>query len=193
MSKNSEWGAVAYLSQSKYGKYGNSNYNGIDKEVVINNCDQFVTGVGGDTVSADSSSETCTTNTYETEKGQAASTTGNITGVYDMSGGAWEYVMGNYNNTLEESGFNKMPESKYYDLYTTEDASTACNSGICYGQALSETAGWYTDIARFLNSGPWMFRSGLYSDYIGTGVFAFSGSIDGSASSNSSSRFTVTP
>ena len=110
-----------------------------------------------------------------------------------MSGGAWEYVMGNYNNTLEESGFNKMPESKYYDLYTTEDASTACNSGICYGQALSETAGWYTDIAHFLNSSPWMLRSGLYSDYIGTGVFAFSGSIDGSASSNNSSRFTVTP
>ena len=32
MSKNSEWGTVAYLSQSKYGKYGNSNYTGVDKK-----------------------------------------------------------------------------------------------------------------------------------------------------------------
>ena len=33
------------------------------------------------------------------------STTGNITGVFDMSGGAWEYVMGNYNNAESSSGF----------------------------------------------------------------------------------------
>ena len=78
MSKNSEWGVVAYLSQSKYGKYGNPNYTGTDKEVAINNCQSFITGVGGDTVSAGSSTKTCTANTYETEKGKAASTTGNI-------------------------------------------------------------------------------------------------------------------
>ena len=35
-------------------------------------------------------------NRYNSEKGYLASTTGNITGIYDMSGGAWEYVMGNY-------------------------------------------------------------------------------------------------
>ena len=29
--KNLEWGAVAYLSQSKYGKYGNPNYEGANK------------------------------------------------------------------------------------------------------------------------------------------------------------------
>ncbi len=48
--------------------------------------------------------------------GVLASTTGNITGIYDMSGGAWEYVMGvmvdeNGNpmsgrNSLYNSGFN---------------------------------------------------------------------------------------
>lgn len=58
MSKNSEWGAVAYLSQSRYGKYGNSNYEGENKEVAINNCIEY------------------------------------ITGIYDMSGGSYEYVMG---------------------------------------------------------------------------------------------------
>ena len=34
------------------------------------------------------------TNSYESAKGVLASTTGNITGIYDMSGGNWEYVMG---------------------------------------------------------------------------------------------------
>ena len=193
MSKNSEWGAVAYLSQSKYGKYGNSNYNGIDKEVAINNCENHITGVGGDTVGANSSSETCTTNTYETEKGQAASTTGNITGAYDMSGGAWEYVMGNYNNTIGSSEFSKMPESKYYDLYTTEDESTACNGEICYGHALSETPKWYADRADFVvNITPWMGRGGSYYNYTYAGVFHFDNE-DGHASSNRSARFIIVP
>ena len=35
---------------------------------------------------------------------KVASTTGNIYGVYDMSGGSWEYVMGIYNNGTGSSG-----------------------------------------------------------------------------------------
>ena len=193
MSKNSEWGAVAYLSQSKYGKYGNPNYEGVNKEVAINNCERFITGIGGDTVSALPSSTSCTTNTYETEKGQAASTTGNITGVYDMSGGTQDYVMGNYNNIIGSSGFSSMPDSKYYDLYTSEDINIACNGGICYGHALSETAGWYVDEAFFVISYfPWVYRGSNFSGDMYVGVFAFSyGSND--AFNVSSSRFIIAP
>ncbi|MCI8568270.1 MAG: hypothetical protein HFG48_03015, partial [Bacilli bacterium] len=77
---------------------------------------------------------------YNTETGYLASTAGNISGIYDMSGGAWEYVMGvmpdtNGNplsgrNTNLNSGFNggygeggslttgySWPEEKYYDKY----------------------------------------------------------------------------
>ena len=36
MMKNIEWGAVAYLSQSIYGKYGNISYTGANKEVYKN-------------------------------------------------------------------------------------------------------------------------------------------------------------
>lgn len=97
--RNMEWAAVAYLSQSKYGKYGNTSYTGTEKEVAINNCSTYITGIGGDTVSAAASTESCTANTYETAKGKAASTTGNIYGIYDMSGGASEYVMGNLKNS----------------------------------------------------------------------------------------------
>ena len=34
MMKNMEWGAVAYLSHSKYGKYGNSMYEGSNKKYI---------------------------------------------------------------------------------------------------------------------------------------------------------------
>ena len=78
-----------------------------------------------------------------------ASTTGNIYGIYDMSGGKSEYVMANYNNYSGQkinlnSGFNgpnggdstivttgiDFPLSQYYNLYTTEGLTTACNGGI---------------------------------------------------------------
>ena len=192
LSKDSEWGAVAYLSQSKYGKYGNDG-----EEVYINNCSQYITGIAGDTADAGSSANTCNTNTYETLKGQKASTTGNITGVYDMNGGAYEYVMGAFTNgsgsprsgfnVYHNSGFNgllndgrsvsngrALPEAKYYNLYTSTNSAIACDGGICYGHALSETAGWYNDEKDFLSSDyPWFLRSGRYDSKTSSGVFAF--------------------
>ena len=81
------------------------------------------------------------TKSWNTEVGYKASTTGNISGIYDMSGGAWDYVMGVMMNQYGElcsgegptfhSGFNgpfcnksghlttgvDFPASKYYDVY----------------------------------------------------------------------------
>jgi len=172
MMKNVDWAAVAYLSQSKYGKYGNSNYTGINKQVMVNNCENFITGIGADSQDAEVSTSTCKTNTYTTLKGQAASTTGNVTGIYDMSGGAWEYVMGNYNGTIKNAGFSAMPEAKYYDKYTTTDMLTACNGGVCYGHALSETNWWYGDFSGFLDATyPWMRRGGGHNDKSTAGLF----------------------
>ena len=189
MGKNTEWGIVAMLSQSKYGKYGNPSYSGADKEVAINNCSNYVTGIGGDSVSAGQSSTTCTTNTYETEKGQAASTTGNIYGVYDMSGGATEYVMGNYNNITASSGFSSFPDEKYYDLYTSTNAST----GYKVGDATYETSGWYRDSAHFVNSSyPWFRRGGNYSNTTNAGVFN-SSSNNGQAYTTYSARLFIKP
>ena len=80
-------------------------------EVTINNCDTYVTGIGANTVSADSSSTTCTTaaNKYDGTYGKLARTTGNVTGVYDMSGGSWEYVMGNISSVT--TGYTFYPSS----------------------------------------------------------------------------------
>ena len=206
MLKNTEWGIVAMLSHSKYGKYGNENYTGAEKEVAINNCSSYITGIGGDTVSANSSSTTCTTNTYETSKGQTASTTGTIYGVYDMSGGAYEYVMGNLNNdsgysTSYNSGFcgtdgpaencRERPNAKYFDLYTSDNASEGYKSG----DGTYETSGWYSDNASFVNSyGPWFERGGggSYDNSTNAGVF-FSGNYFGESIVDYGVRFVIKP
>ncbi|MEG2448083.1 MAG: hypothetical protein RSB45_03385, partial [Bacilli bacterium] len=71
---------------SKYGKYGNPNYTGANKELYQNNNSNFVTGCSA---GAPTTGEVngCT-NTYNVEgAGTGASTAGTIYGIYDMSGG----------------------------------------------------------------------------------------------------------
>ena len=146
MMKNSEWGVVAYLSQSRYGKLGNADYSGINKEVYQNKSDKYITGCSWGYPGGGTEEDYGCQYTYDIDiNGTGASTTGNIYGIYDMSGGAWEYVMGNYNDIIASSGFIEMPESKYYDKYTTDNILTACNGKECLSHGLSETKGWYND------------------------------------------------
>ena len=113
--------------------------------------------------------------------GGAASTTGNITGVYDMSGGAYEYVMGNYGKTKGSSGLtvSGVP-AEHIDIYSGTSVSASH-----LGDALGETAGWYSGYANFVQSGyPWFSRGGSYRNGGGAGVFYFNygaggGSTDG--------------
>ena len=179
LMKNTEWAVISYLSQSRYGKYGNEIYHGANKEVAINNCNLYITGVGGDSVSSPASSESCSSNTYNTEKGQTASTTGNTTGVYDMSGGSFEWIMGNMKNTSggfnpSASGFSTL-EAKYYNLYNRASRFNDYSNFI-KGDATKDVVGFYNDHALMLNGSyesPWMIRGGHY--YLGAinGVFNF--------------------
>ena len=104
MLKNSEWGAVAYLTASIYGQG--------TEEVMINNSEYFYTGCAA-TVAPTATSGGYTSQTggsegsyagceneWYTTNGQKASTTGTMYGVYDMSGGALEYVMGVMEDSL---------------------------------------------------------------------------------------------
>ena len=179
MMKNSEWGVVAYLSQSKYGKLGNTNFTGANKEIYQNKSDSYITGCSYGTPSNANTDYGCHY-TYDVDiNGTGASTTGNIYGIYDMSGGALEYVMGNYNDLITGSGFVSMPESKYYDKYTSENILTACNGSVCISHALSETANWYNDWQYMANKiHSWFVRGGRYFDteenYYGiVGIFYF--------------------
>ncbi|MDD4036326.1 MAG: hypothetical protein PHS45_03270 [Bacilli bacterium] len=153
MMKNNEWGAVAYLSHSKYGK---------NSEIWKNNSSTFITGCSGSVVS-DVEFVGCQ-NEYTSTTGWQASTTGNIYGIYDISGGAYEYTMGNYDNTIGDSGFTSLPNEKYYDKYTG-NAETICSNEKCKGHALSETSGWYNDYELYVDSTlPWFRRGGFYND-----------------------------
>ena len=172
MSKNNEWGAVAYLTQSIYGRCTNST---TCTEIGINNNRNYITGYG-----APAGSGTSVTNgTYDTTLGKDASTTGTIYGIYDMSGGAYEYVMGvkdDFNgmpwsglNMDSNSGFTGyvnaegilytgsiFPESEYYNLYTGSSYT---------GHALIETMGWYGDSYTYVDDEySWYGRGGNYID-----------------------------
>ena len=65
-------------------------------------------------------------------------------------------------------------EDKYYNFYTTSDASTACNGGECKSHSLSETAGWYGDYMEMIGKEhPWLLRGGYWYTGIKAGAFAY--------------------
>ena len=163
MLKNSDWGAVAYLTESKYGRNGN--------EIGMNTNSSYITGGGAN-------------NAYATTN-QNQSTTGNVYGIYDMRGGATERVAGYYNGStssdLTNNGgsfaSNGGPSTKYATAYTGTSASTAYK----YGDATYETSGWHSDDASFVNSDYPFFHRGGYYDHLAsiTGVFYYSNSKGG--------------
>ena len=206
MLKNQEWGAVAYLTHSGYGRCSgdgceevaiNSHYSGSGSSRLM------YTGCGPQSKDSTSSGSTC--NAYNTELGQLASTTGNIYGVYDMSGGAYEYVMGNmssaagsYTYYASSGGSNFIyseDTAKYIDTYAygrSEDDQTAYNRARL-GDATGEVAkssgyGWNNDYAYFVySSDSWFLRGGSFSDGSDAGVFRF-GRYTGSGDNIDSAR-----
>ncbi len=176
--KNSEWAVVAYLSQSKYGKLGNENFTGSNKEIYQNKSDSYITGCSWGASGGGTENDWGCQYTYDVEvSGTGASTTGNIYGIYDMSGGSWEYVMANYNDAVGNSGFSEplTLDSKYYNKYTTNNVSTACNGGECISHGLSETAGWYNDYHTMVSETyPWLVNGGNRNGGLDAGVFSFS-------------------
>ena len=162
MIKNIEWGTVAYLKQSNYGL-------GIT-DIGINSNGSMYTGGGSGT-------------SYKTNVSQ--STTGNITGVYDMSGGAHEYVMGNYNKTAGNSGLTvSTVPAEHIDIYSGTDVNASH-----LGDATGETSGWYSDYAYFVDSSdPWFKRGGGSYGGNRSGIFLFSNRYYTSADASNSFR-----
>ena len=189
MMKNTEWGAVAYLSHSKYG---------INAEIRMNNNSNHLTGyaaVDGTDQSSypgDSGTTSDVTLQYNTETGYKASTTGNISGIYDMAGGAWEYVAGHMPSAKDLSGFTEeeiTKYSKYFDLYSTNSSYISYNNRIL-GDATGEMGpfyyyadndniiryhnNWYGDGSNFVDSyNSWFIRSGAYDYGVHSGQFYF--------------------
>ena len=167
MLKNSEWGAVAYLTHSKYGRNGN--------EVTINNSSKFITGSAGNSVNAEE--DEGTTNDYTSSQGVLASSTGNIYGIYDLSGGAYEYVASyvkNGNSAILENG-NLFTDGSS-DEYSTAYEGIECSTNYIIGDATNETKGWNNDgdESYFINYDiPFFNRGGRFGNGKRAGIFFF--------------------
>ncbi len=193
MMKNTEWGAVAYLSHSEYG---------IGTEIRINNTSDYKTGYSAAPNTDQSSypgevgtSEDATkTQPYNSPSGYLASTTGNIYGVYDMSGGAGEYVAAYVGGQVGNSGFEitdlTNTYKNYFDAYDSNPSSFGNNSNRILGDATGEMGpfygywdnttdhihnSWYADTAYFpKDEQPWFRRSLEPSSGVWAGAFCFS-------------------
>ena len=160
LMKNSEWGAVAYLSKSKYGLEGEditpNNVNllsgnkqrtdkngrvGVDSVYTVTGCTTAQTT--GDTkvttMEVINNTERNESNdgvyTWNQKTGTKASCTGTIYGIYDLSGGFWEYTsayIANGTENLKEYGesisYNnnvlKTTSTKYTTVYLHDVSDT---------------------------------------------------------------------
>jgi len=207
MMKNTEWGAVTYLQHSKYGSMAS---------VRINNNSNFITGyaateeptkgyneetsITGNRVEGTSLGNDGTyTINYLNSESQVASTTGNYSGIYDMSGGAWDYVMGyTTGSSIGVGGSSKITSTysdfftnnewnKYYDKYSTTTDTNFRNRIL--GDATGEmgpffnstqpndvvihTTSWHKDYINLISSTlPWFGRGGSWTYGTSSGVFA---------------------
>ena len=202
---NMEWGAAAYLTHSKYGRCT----NGSCTTVSINNCSYCKTGVGARNGNESNSTTTCTSsaNQYNETIGILASTTSNITGIYDMSGGCYEYVMGNVSNTYDSYVFSGGGSAFSNDWYNDNnlkyltpyayahdyEGQTAYNRsrlGDATGEViLNASATWYVQEATFAySSKPWFGRSGNCEDSTHAGIFSFNNILYGMSAGLYTSR-----
>ena len=226
MMKNTEWGSVAYLQHSVYGSQAS---------VRVNNNSAFITGYAATVEPTKGySSSSIDGNRYESTSlgkdgtytinylnndANVASTTGNRSGVYDMSGGSWEYTMGYTTGSsigiggssgitnLYSNFFSNSTYTKYWDKYIS--TSSKNYSSRILGDATGEMgpfgyemdmdnhsrskSSWYKDYADNVYSDiPWFIRSGNWSHGISAGIFAFNYHT-GAAATFLSYRIVLTP
>ena len=182
MMKNTEWGAIAYFA---YSKYGSDTY-----KIENNNSKEYLTG--GSKIE---------TEVYNANKTQ--STTQNYSGIYDLSGGATEFISSYINNSnqylaLGKTGqgymINENTNTKYKTIYSNVNEEQNYNeknaianyraNSLKRGDAIFETSSngyqttsWNTNSSFFMEYDvPFMIRGGTTADPISAGLFNYSSS-----------------
>ena len=190
LMKNSEWGAVAYLTQSSCGR--NRTEVTINSKNLNNLNSKYIYAVTGYAES--------------TALGVNASSTNNMSGVFDLNGCVWERVAGcitngnsnlsyssSFANTTANPEGYKTLSTKYATVYPYNSTSdTKVNNWTeynnlktatyGYGDAILETStagsdstSWNGDYSSFACAdNPVFERGGDYSNGSGAGEFAFS-------------------
>ena len=225
LMKNSEWGAVAYLAQSKYGNNNNEPYvnninlnsggakrtategkTGVDSVYAVTG---VTTGMANEEEKQKTIENLITTGntanngvyTWDQIEGQKSSSTLNMYGVFDLSGGVWERTAGYvangydqlraYGSSLTDSG-KRTESTKYVTVYPHDTAETSTDidtksranynvNKYIFGDAIRETSisgtgatSWKEDYSYFpALIHPFFIRGGLmWNDSI-AGLFAF--------------------
>lgn len=199
--KNSEWGAVAYLTHSIYGLCDGYSC----EDVNLNNSESFYTGRSlGQVLNSGSVSsnkygnynyegyqinEDTGDNNSNIKQSTISSTTKNVYGVYDLAGGRSEYVMGlsvDVNGSIPASTVNYLDnlDKYYYDLYSY---GNDFNTNLAYNRSiLGDATGelvlnegidnglWYNQFNNFLNTSLEIFtRGGTATNIEKSGLFSF--------------------
>ena len=202
--KNSEWGAVAYLTQSSYGRNGT--------EISLNNyytteSSPWRTAITGMCTNGISGNKTTTLgNAYNTTIGVKGSSTANVTGIYDLNGCVWErtaaYISngnGNLNTygssyanlTANVNGYQTL-STKWATVYPYNSSDRNTNNYNSYsgkksttygfGDAVletsttgSDTTSWNGDYSYFPDTNlPLFVRGGTFGGSSPVGLFTFS-------------------
>ena len=210
MVNNTDWGAATYLSASKYGAgYNGVQINASSSELNTGSGDTYgTTGCGpqanGNTSNYGDSGtlgtpQACgnTDRSYNGALGQLASTTNNTTGIYDMSGGGWEYTAASYTSNLNNSSTNKyfgsnVAHPPYVNTYNITNVNN-CTFATCGGQALYETAQWNGNLNLVSASNPWFSRGGSYRNDSSAGLFCSVGVEGGSYYADVAFRVALAP
>jgi len=175
---NMEWGAIAYLSYSKYSKLNNESYKPEYRKIFLNSArgnyetyDKMTTGCSGAKYHGMGDAK-CLYN-YDIEYyGTGASSTGNIYGIYDLVGGAWECtwsVVSTWPLKSNLGGYTgDLPDNiRYFTLYKPSNNMYDYSRGQI-GDATIETrsrtienSSWNGNLAYLAtNSFPWIKRGG---------------------------------
>lgn len=192
LMKNSEWGAVAYLTYSAYGRNG--------YEPSANRNSGHITGGGGAGTSAYTASNSRFESSYAYDvrssistSGMYASTTGNIYGIYDLVGGAAEFVatyVANSDESIKENAerMTQTTTPSLREVYSVADTDSPINNynrnglqDAVYGNAIYETSTGYignygiaSDTTNFPSrTKPFFTRGGSANDGSGAGLFNF--------------------
>ena len=150
--------------------------------------------------------------TIQAHGGVKASTTGNITGIYDMSGGSWERVSGYVNNghnnlTRYGEALVEIETIKHKNIYNAYDANgniittgtdsqekNYMNLKEIFGNSMYETSSdynntnnsWKNDTSIcFANDYPFLVRGGHYDYNLSSGIFCFERANGGESYRNS--------
>ena len=196
LMKNSEWGACTYLARSKTYGIGNG-------EIAVNNKNLNNGGLSETKEQGNTKASAYEVTGYNANNNEwnsylgsnlSSSTTGNIYGIYDMSGGTWERTAGYINNGNFEAGesvaIGKDKSTKYATVYphsdvgANDDEKSVANYKLndkIYGDSVKETAeegkgstSWNEDHSYYpVDATPFFTRGGGYGSGADAGLSTF--------------------